>query len=501
MKLLKHLEKILGDRVAADPVNRALYCRDMMTGTTLELKAGHPPLLPDLVCWPETTEEISEILKFASHHLVPVIPFGGGSGVSGGTLPLTGGIILDLKKMNRVEGIKGPARRDNGAFFTVTAQCGILGQHLEDRLNEQGFTLGHFPSSILCATLGGYLAARSAGQLSSRYGKIEDMVEDLEAVLADGTMVRFGGRIKKLPHIRPVDLLVGAEGTLGVISRARLKIHPSPPAVRYRGVTFAKLPAALTATREIMQAGLRPSVVRLYDPLDSLLLQYGYEDKKKASKFPFKTIKDNFLKTLLLYPDLPQRLLGLLPTDCLLIFGFVGEADLIEAQEKAALDICRRRIARDAGAEPGLHWLKHRYSISFKMPELFEQGYFVDTIEVAATWDRLLPLYTGLRRILQKFALVLAHFSHAYPEGCSIYFTVIGHTGSKEKDCRIWRQLWRGAMERCLKLGGTISHHHGIGVLKAEWLPRELGGAMPFFKEIKKKLDPAGIMNPGKMGL
>ncbi|MBI2500815.1 MAG: FAD-binding oxidoreductase [Deltaproteobacteria bacterium] len=492
----KTLENLLGpSRVAVDPVNRALYCRDMMSGSTLEMKAGLHPHLPDLICWPETTEEVSKIVRTANHHKIPVIPFGGGSGVSGGTLPLRGGIMIDLKRMASLETIKRVD--DPYPHYVATIQSGILGEHLERKLNERGYTLGHFPSSILCATLGGYLAARSAGQLSSRYGKIEEMVEDLEAVLPLGTIVPFGGRIKKYPEVAPKEILVGSEGTLGIITRARMRIHPMAPAARYRGISFNSLSSALRAIRNIMQTGLRPSVIRLYDELDSLLLKYGYEadDRKKTGKkflseFPYlSSLKENAFHALLHHPDWIQTLFQLAPAECLLIIGFEGDADFIRHQEKEALKICKERIARDLGEKPGLHWLKKRYSVSFKMPDLLEKDCFVDTIEVAATWDRLEALYEGVRRELKKQCLVLAHFSHAYSEGCSIYFTVIGHTGSARKNLESYRQVWRKAMGATLAAGGTISHHHGIGLLKAEWLAQELGGAMRFFKRIKSRND------------
>ncbi|MBI2082712.1 MAG: FAD-binding oxidoreductase [Deltaproteobacteria bacterium] len=504
-EFLKALQKIMGsERVTVDQTNRHLYCRDMMTGSLLELKAGHQPHLPDIICWPENVREISQVLKTANRFRIPVIPFGGGSGVSGGTLPLHGGLIIDLKRMNRIEKIDGPFLKGI-PHYRATAQSGILGEHLESQLNRKGFTLGHFPSSILCATLGGYLAARSAGQLSSRYGKIEDMVEAIEAVLPSGQIISFDGRIRDYKSALPRDLLVGTEGTLGIITRARLKIYPKAPAARYRGISFNQIPHALTAIREIMQSGLRPSVIRLYDPLDTLLLQFGYETGNRT--FPKKIgkllgpLKNNLFHLLIRNPLLPQKIFSLIPSDALLILGFEGDANLIEEQEKKAIEICNHQLAKDEGEGPGRHWLKHRYSVSFKMPDLIEKGCFVDTIEVAATWDKLLTLYHKVRATLEKYCLVLAHFSHAYPEGCSIYFTVVGQTASREKDYETYQTIWNRAMENCLEAGGTISHHHGIGLLKSKWMPRELGEGLKFFQAMKKKLDPNGIMNPGKMGL
>ncbi|MBI4373995.1 MAG: FAD-binding oxidoreductase, partial [Deltaproteobacteria bacterium] len=359
--------RILGEkRVGTDDIDRHLYCRDMMTGSLLDLKAGNKPHLPDLICWPENTAEISRLLKVANRRKIPVIPFGGGSGVSGGTLPLHGGLIVDLKRMNRLEKIEGPFFK-GGLHYRATVQSGILGEHLESRLNQKGFTLGHFPSSILCATLGGYLAARSAGQLSSRYGKIEDMVEAIEAVLPGGGVVGFNDRVAEYRELAPKDVLVGCEGTLGIITRARLKIYPKAPDARYRGVTFSQLPQAITAMREMMQSGLRPSVVRLYDPLDTLILQFSYESENGSLSKKLRTLlgplKDNLLHLLLRTPLLPQKIFSLVPSDCLLILGFEGNSDLIREQEREALEICARHLAKDLGEEPGLHWLKHRYSV------------------------------------------------------------------------------------------------------------------------------------------
>jgi len=184
-----------------------------------------------------------------------------------------------------------------------------------------------------------------------------------------------------------------------------------------------------------------------------------------------------------------------------LILGFEGEPELIKIQEQSALKICKKSISKDLGEKPGLHWLKHRYSVAEKMPKVFAMNAFVDTIEVATTWDKLSSLYTKMKRVLTPEVLVLAHFSHAYPEGCSIYFTFLGRKGSAKKDIKTYERVWDEAMTACLKAGGSISHHHGIGLLKAKFLPQELNGAMPFYHQMKNKLDPHHIMNPGKMGL
>jgi len=505
IKVQHDLETLLGpDRVATDPANRLLYARDMMSGGLLQMKAGLEPRLPDLICWPETSQEVSKILKIANRHRVPLVPYGAGSGVSGGTNPLHGGIMLDLKRMHRIERIE----EREGRFY-VTAQSGILGQHLEKDLNARGFTLGHFPSSMLCATLGGYLACRSAGQLSSKYGKIEDMVDEIETVLANGDILPFGRGHRLIPQVRPKDVFVGSEGCLGVVTRSRLRIYPLTPATRYRGVSFPNLKMAIDAVREVMQAGLRPAVVRLYDPLDSMLLSHGYKKSvaggglvsKLLKKIPAEELGDGFHRQLLRYPGLFQDLVKQLSSEVLLVIATEGSAALAAVLEKKTLEICRRHRGRDLGERPGLHWRDHRYSVSFKMPKMFSKNFFVDTIEVATTWSNLQNLYHAIKKPLERDALVLAHFSHAYPEGCSIYFTLVARGYTPDHDVRTYAHLWDDAMEACLAAGGTISHHHGIGTLKAKYLPRELGGAMQLYRTYKKRLDPRGILNPGKMGL
>ncbi len=507
IKALQDLKTLLGPgRVATDPSNRLLYSRDMMSGGLLQEKAGVDPHLPDMICWPETTREVSKILKIANRRRIPVVPFGAGSGVSGGTVPLGGGIMLDLKRMNRLGGIE----ERNGRFY-VTVESGILGQHLERDLNARGFTLGHFPSSMLCATVGGYLACRSAGQLSSKYGKIEDMVDEIEVVLPTGEILPFGRAWKRRPRWRSKDLFVGSEGCLGVITRSRLRVAPLPGTTRYRGVSFPNLSMAVDAAREILQAGLRPSVVRLYDPLDSLLLTHGYKKsgasnglvKNLLKKLPMETLGEALHRQLLRAPGLLQSLIKQVSSNVLLVLATEGSPGLAPVLEAKALEICRGRRGRDLGERPGLHWRDHRYSVSFKMPKMFSKNFFVDTIEVATTWGNLLNLYRGVKRALERdaLALVLAHFSHAYPEGCSIYFTLVARGVSPAQDCRTSKQLWDAALEACLAAGGTISHHHGIGTLKAKYLPRERGGAMDLYRRCKQEIDPRRVLNPGKMGL
>ncbi len=498
--LRKNLARIVGpSRVFTDAPNRLLYSADTMTGCVLDRKAGKKLHLPDVIVRPKNAAEVMKIVKLASRTKTPIVPYGAGSGVAGGTVPLHGGIVLDLSRMNAIS----PVVEKNGKF-SVTAEAGVIGHHLELELNEKGYTMGHYPSSLFCASIGGYLAARSAGQLSSKYGKIEDMAEGVEVVLPSGRLVRMGAPVPGFPKIRSQDLFIGNEGTLGILTRGRFRVFPLPETTLYRGVLFANVAKASEAIRLIMQSGLKPSVVRLYDPLDTILLRYGQKqsgDAAHSSGHSSGSSSGRLYALLLKKPTWVQKAMEGLSQKAMLVLAFEGEAHVARAHEAEALEICLSQGGRDQGEGPGLHWLNHRYSASFKLVPLWDQDAVVDTIEVATTWDRLMGLYDAMRQALMPQVLTLAHFSHAYPEGCSIYFTLVGKKKNHEENRDLYVRMWRDAMEACLKAGGTISHHHGIGFLKGKFLPRELGAGMDFYRTLKKKLDPKGIMNPGKMGL
>ena len=381
-----------------------------MTGCVLDQKAGQTPHRPDVVVRPKNVSETVEIIKLASREKIPVVPYGAGSGVAGGTVPLRGGILLDLSRMTKI----GPVVDDEKGKFSVTAEAGVIGHHLELELNEQGYTMGHYPSSLFCASIGGYLAARSAGQLSSKYGKIEDMAEAVEIILPSGELISMDTPVPGFPKIRAQDLFIGTEGCLGVFTRGRFRIFPLPKATRYRGILFPDVPQALAAIRRVMQSGLKPAVVRLYDPLDTLLLRYG--QKKHASS----GTKQHSGSTLFLYslllkkPSWIQASIERFFQKAMLVLAFEGEPEVALAHEKEALEICADEGGRDQGEGPGLHWLNHRYSASFKLVPLLSQDAVVDTIEVATTWRNLTHLYQTMRLALMPHALVLAHFSRCY---------------------------------------------------------------------------------------
>jgi alkyldihydroxyacetonephosphate synthase len=505
------LSAIVGDdRVSTRHADLTTYARDMWPRVLLAVREGavaeHPP---DVVVWPETVDEVAEIVKLARARRVPIVPYGAGSGVCGGALPLHGGITIDVKRMDRIRAI-------DDDDLVVDAECGINGERLERALAARGLTLGHFPSSIYCSTLGGWLAARSGGQMSTRYGKIEDMVLGVTAVTGRGDIVVTGrhGRVQAGPDW--TQLLVGSEGTLAVLTSARLRVRPQPAARHLRGFSFPRIPAGLEAIRRVLQRGLRPAVIRLYDEFDSWMALRPHDKAKEprpASALPDleppaprKGLLRNLLGGAL---DRPRALnaiveLGaqkLLRPGCLLIVGVEGAEPRAGREAGVVLAELERAGGKDLGEGPGKDWLARRYAVSYNMSKVFEAGAFVDTMEVASTWERLMDLYEGVRAALLRNAFVMAHFSHAYPEGCSIYFTFAGHAPTRAAAETKYDALWRDGMLAATRAGGTISHHHGVGLLKGPYMADEHRESMAVLQAVKDTLDPDGIMNPGKLGL
>lgn len=507
-----------------------VYARDMWPRGLLAVAASvRPTELPEVVVWPQQTAQVQQVVHLCRRHRVPLVPFGAGSGVCGGAVA-RGGVVMDLKRMRRVLAID-PERS------TVTFEPGILGTHLEGALARHGLTLGHFPSSIMCSTAGGWLATRSAGQCSTRYGKIEDMVQEVELVAGTGEVLVLRGDEPGLPDL--LQLAVGSEGTLGIITRATCAVRRAPQARCMRGWSFPWVQAACEGIRRVLQHGLRPAVVRIYDELDTLMsgqrrralarapaegaseqvaLEPGLErwlevlrpDMQRARRGLQRWLVSRALARPQLLNRMAGQLVPRLAPGCMLIVGFEGEAAVAEAEERAAAQDLLAAGGHDLGPGPGEHWLAHRYDISFQMPKAYAAGAFVDTLEVAADWERLLPLYEAVREAVSAHALVMAHFSHAYPDGCSIYFTFAARrqgglpgTGPEalEADERRYDALWQTALQAVVRAGGTISHHHGIGRLKAPFMHAEHGRGMALYRALKAVLDPDGILNPGKMGL
>jgi alkyldihydroxyacetonephosphate synthase len=499
----EELDRVLPSvRTSTDPADRVAYARDLWPRHHLAVRAGNVAThRPAGIVWPETTEEVARIVRWAHDTETPVVPFGAGSGVCAGVLPSERMIVIDLKRMDRWRSFDERAR-------TLDVEAGHMGLPLEERLNLRGLTLGHFPSSILCSTVGGWVAARSAGQCSGRYGKIEDMVLALECVTGTGDVVTLRHRTSG-PNLIP--LVVGSEGTLAVVTSATLRLHPMPKARAFAAFSFPTTEHGWEAMRAMFQAGLRPAVSRLYDPFDAMLARRGgvKEDGKVSSGAPGLGVAA--LRNILRRPHVLNELLegkvgSALMGGSLLIVIFEGDTPDRDMDE--ARHLLESMKARYEGEGPAQKWLLHRYSVSYRQAPVFAAGLFSDTMEVAAPWSKLRGLYDGVRRALGEHVFVMAHLSHAYPDGCCIYFSFAGTAGAKEPGREGWDarceatydRAWRAALAAAVEAGGTLAHHHGAGRSKAPRLTAELGDAgVATVQALMKAFDPKGILNPGNL--
>jgi len=450
-------------------------------------------------------------------------------------VPIQGGITIDMKRLQTIRSV-------SSAELVCDVEAGLNGERFERELARRGYTFGHFPSSIYCSTVGGWMATRAAGQLSTKYGKVEDRVVGLTVVTGRGEVVETDGPTRALRGPNWTQLICGSEGTLGIITSARLRVAPAPQLKVFRGYEIEDIPAGVEAIRRVVQKGLRPAVIRLYDELDTLINSMSHHDPNEPDphleppELGVETgalpawpavqreergmvdrlialakgkAKINFrggaMNLALGNSNTVNKLFGAVEKvarrGCRLVIGLEGAR--IRTEVEAALTFAELEAAgaQDRGEDPGWAWLRHRYAVSYRMSPVFRDGAFVDTMEVAATWDRLADLYHSVRTAIGRHALVMAHFSHAYPDGCSIYFTFAAHAADTASAERLYDAIWRDGMEATTRVGATISHHHGVGLLKAPYMAGEHREAMAIFEAAKRSLDPDGILNPGKMGL
>ncbi len=537
-RLLRDLEMIVGARrVSMRAVDLDTYSRDMWPRVLIGYRDGvKPPHRPHAIVWPEHVREVVALVKLAREQRIPIVPYGGGSGVCGGAIPLHGGITIDTKRMQAVKGLRGDE-------LICDVEAGLNGERFERELARRGYTFGHFPSSIYCSTVGGWLATRAAGQLSTKYGKVEDRVAGLTVVTGRGEVIETDGPNRALRGPNWTQLVVGSEGTLGIITSARLRVSPAPQVRVFRGFEVDSVATGLTAIRRMLQKGLRPAVVRLYDELDTLInaMSHGDDEEPAAGdehRAPVpaiangalptipgppppavtsvvdrliqlakgKTLRHDAMHAALGRSNLVNRVFGtvaekIVRRGCRMIIGLEGARIRTEIEAALAFAELEAAGARDHGEDPGWAWLKNRYHVSYRMSPVFRDGAFVDTMEVASSWEQLPDLYRDVRAAIGRHAVVMAHFSHAYPDGCSIYFTFAGTADDARAAERLYDAIWRDGLEATTRVGGTISHHHGVGLLKGPYMAGEHREAMAIFEAAKTSLDPDGVFNPGKMGL
>jgi alkyldihydroxyacetonephosphate synthase len=423
---------------------------------------GREPPAPSCVVRPGSTEEVSRALAYLTGSGIPVVPYGGGSGVQAGAAPPAGAVVVDVGALDQVISLD----EEN---LTVTVQAGVVLGTLEAWLGKRGYTGGHYPQSIDLAQVGGLVATRSSGQFSTRYGSIEDLVAGLEAVLPDGQIVRIESQPRRAvgPDLR--QLWLGSEGAFGIITEVTLKVFPRPPDRWLQAYGVESMRAGLGAIHGFMHDGWKPAVVRLHDPVEA------------ARSFR-----------------------GAVPEgECILLLLSEGPEGYAQA-EGAAIDAeVRAAGLRPLGPEPVEKWLAVRNDVA-DLEKYIRRGVIVDTIEVAAPWTAIADIYEQvLHRLVEEVPEMIVasgHSSHSYPQGTNLYF-VLGAQPTRDADdmARVYMAIWARVMETTLALGGTISHHHGVGRFRARWVPEDLGTSYELLRRLKTAFDPLDLMNPGSL--
>lgn len=460
-------DAIGADHVSTRPSDLLIYAGDWSWMSQVWLDRGEQPPTADVIAHPGTADEVGRVLRVAGRHGLPVVPWGGGSGSQGGAAPIYGGIVLDTKRLDRILEI-------DERSMAVRAEAGVIGTTLEWALNERGLTLPHYPASANCATLGGYLAARGSGVISTKYGKAEELVLSAEVVLPSGEVIRTLPVPNHATGPSLLQLFVGSEGTLGVITEATMRIERLPEARLFRAMLFSDLSAALEAGRRIMTQRLQPCVLRLYDPASTT--------------------------------SLLKRVLGLDAEGACFILGFDGWAEIAAAQEARALAICRDLGGEDLGREPGEHWWNHRYDfyyppLALSLPKMY------GTVETVTTYANIERLYDAKKRAIEEGfarwnARYIAHFSHWFPWGVMVYdrFVIDEPPADPAEALRLHNEIWTAAARASLANGAVLNEHHGIGWKLGRLMPEQYGAAWPALVAVKRALDPQNIMNPGKLG-
>jgi alkyldihydroxyacetonephosphate synthase len=450
----------------------------------VRLRAGKLDDAPDAVVLPADPEQVSRVLEVCANEAIAVVPFGGGTSVVGGVEPVRARferlVSLDLRRLRGVE--------VDSRSMTARLEPGLRGPEAEEELALRDVTLGHYPQSFEYATIGGFAATRSAGQASSGYGRFDELVTQVALAAPAGRL-----RTLEIPHSAagPAlrEIVLGSEGVLGAITEVSVRVRPRPERRRYEAWMAPDFGSGAEVVRALAQADALPDVVRVSDEAETRvgLALAGAGGARGAA--------------LSAYLRARGRLNG-----SLIICGWEGERDAVERRRALTSRRLRSGGAVPLGGAPGRAWDRSRYDGPYLRDGLLDLGYLAETLETAHTWSRLGGLYDEVRAALRTalaaqgtHALVMCHLSHAYRDGASLYFTFLAR-GRPGAELEQWRAAKTAACGAIVETGGTITHHHGVGRDHAPYMPAEVGElGIETLRAVKERLDPAGVMNPGKL--
>ena len=481
---MQRVAAIVGRKnMAVDDLSRVRFSYGKTIEEALELRHANPRHVADAVVHPRDKHDVSKIIAYCHEQKIPVYGYGGGSSVTLGIRPMRGGIVLALgTHMNRVLAV-------NEKNQTARVQPGCMGPAYEDALNHAAahfgtrfnYTGGHFPQSFEISSVGGWVVTLGAGQASTYYGDVYDLVVSQEYVTPAGTFTTPDFPAAAIgPRVN--DIMKGSEGAFGILVEVTLKIFRyRPQNRRYFSFMFADWKAAVDAGRQISQGqfGL-PAVFRISDPDETEigLKLYRFND----------TILDRAVTWMGYKPG--QR--------CLCMGTAEGQQAFAKNVKRQIHKICRRHGALPLTGIPVRRWEKTRYSEPLMRDDLQDYGIIIDTLETAVTWDNFHRLHQAVRNFIKArpYTVCMAHASHFYPQGTNLYFIFILRGDDSEQYCRFQRSIF----DQILEHGGSLSHHHGIGKMMAPWLKKQLGHRqMAVLEALKRHFDPHNIMNPGAL--
>lgn len=448
------------DDVRLDPGERADASRDWWPLAMVWATQGRVGQVAGALVRPATVDELAGVMRVCHQARIPVTPAGGRSSVVGGTIPVHGGVLVDLTALSGIEEV-------DATSGIVQVLAGTFGDAFEAELQAtHGLTVGHWPQSMALSTVGGWLACRGAGQLSNRYGKVEDLVVGVEVVLAGGRVIRTGGQPRQAVGPNLTQLFVGSEGTLGVITRAWLQAWPVPTHTARSAWGFTSFSGALEAMRRITRRGASPAVLRLYDGIES------------------------------------QRNFGVDPSVNVLLVFDEGDPLLVDAGMAVVDEECTAAAADRLDDALVERWFGHRNDVA-ALEALITKGFVVDTMEISAPWSCLDAIYdaaTSAIAAVEGTLAVSAHQSHSYPTGACLYFTFAGQVEADARDA-FYVAAWDAGTRAVLDHGGSLSHHHGVGLNRSRFVREALGDGLDVLADLRRAIDPHGINNPGKLGL
>ncbi|WP_280672617.1 FAD-binding oxidoreductase [Kitasatospora sp. MAP12-44] len=471
---LAALARIVGEwNVSAADADRLPRAGGKSTPDLLRRKSREPQDAPDAVVLPGTEEEIEAVLALCARRRIAVVPFGGGTSVVGGVDPLRGVfgavISLDLRRFDALLAL------DEVSGEAVLG-AGLTGPQAEELLAGHGFELGHYPQSFRYATIGGFAATRSSGQNSAGHGRFDDMVRGLRVVTPAGVLDLGRAPASAAgPDLR--ELFIGSEGTLGVITAVRLRVHPVPAVKVHEAWSFPDFATGAAALRAVEQQGTGPTVLRLSDETETAV-NLAMTDKIGGDQ---------------------------VTAGCLAVTVFEGSAELTAARHESTRSVLLAAGGTSLGEAPAKAWEHGRFNAPYLRDSLLACGALCETLETATDWSKLAELKTAVTAALQSAlqesgstSLVMCHISHVYPTGASLYFTVLG--AQLGDPIAQWAAAKTAACDAIMAGGGTITHHHAVGSDHRPWMRQEVGElGVAILRAVKNTVDPTGILNPGKL--